>query len=97
MLDVKNNFRNKYNDILFSACGDVEETQTHVLEECRAIHTQEDTKVREQDIFKTDPKQLSTTADKVAKIIDSISSVQLAHPRLEPPWNQVKYTMDRIE
>ena len=83
MLDVMNNFRNKNNDTLCRACGDVEETQTHVLEECRAIHTQEDTKVRELDIFKTYRKQLSTTADKVTKIIDSISSVPIrgsSHP-----------------
>ena len=31
------------------------------------------------------PKTVSTTADKITKIIDSICSVQLAHPRLEPP------------
>ena len=56
MLDVRNSFGKKYNDILCRACGEVEETQTHVLERCRAIHPQEDTNVREQDIFKADPE-----------------------------------------
>ena len=46
MLDVKNNFRNKYNNIICRACGVVEETltQSHILEECRVIHLQQDTK-----------------------------------------------------
>ena len=76
MLDVKNNFRNKNNDTLCRACGDVEETQTHVLEECRAIHT----------------KYNSRQGNKNHRL-----NKQRAHPRLEPPWNQVMYTKDRIE
>ena len=31
------------------------------------------------------------------KIINLIDNVQLAQPRLEPPWNQRMYTMDRIK
>ena len=57
MIEVKNNFRNKYPDVICRACGEAEETQLHVLEEYQAIHQTEETKVSQPEIFKTDPKQ----------------------------------------
>jgi hypothetical protein len=38
MLDVKNNYRNKYRDLVCRGCGKQDETQQHVLEECETIH-----------------------------------------------------------
>ena len=45
MIDINNNFRSKYNGILYKACGEVEEIQIYVLEERRAVHPKEDTRV----------------------------------------------------
>ena len=51
MLDVKNNFRGKYQNTQCRMCRDSIETQEHVLEECKQLHPTEDTKVRKPDIF----------------------------------------------
>ena len=78
------------------AYGGTEEAQTHVLEDRSAIHPQEDTKVQEQDIFETNPKQLITTVKNIAEIIDSVNNVQLTQPRLEPHWDQGMYKKERL-
>ena len=46
MIDIKNNFRNKYNDLLCRVCNKADETQEHVLENCPVIHQTKDTKLR---------------------------------------------------
>ena len=51
MLDIKNNFRGKYNNITCRGCGEVNETQEHVLNECKSIHQNENTRVEQKDIF----------------------------------------------
>ncbi len=43
MLDVKNNFRNKYKDVICRFCAIDIETQEHVLEKCIDIHVDDTT------------------------------------------------------
>ena len=72
MIEVKNNFRNKYNDQSCRACGETVETQEHVLESCPAIHLTEDTKVRHQDLFQGTSDELKGTARKIRNILEKI-------------------------
>lgn len=44
MLDVKNNFRGKYPDTERRMCKREIETQKHILEECSAMHTSDESK-----------------------------------------------------
>ena len=39
MLDVKNNYRGKHNNVTCRKCGETTETQEHILDECKGIHT----------------------------------------------------------
>ena len=73
MIDVKNNFRNKYNDLSCRACGVEDETQEHVLESCPVIHLSGDSKVRRSDVFEEDPEELKTTARKIREVLDKIT------------------------
>ena len=73
MIDIKNNFRNKYNDLICRACGETTETQEHVLEGCPAIHPTEHTKVRHQDLFSGEPEELKDTAKKIREVLDKIA------------------------
>ena len=51
MLDIKNNYKNKYATQRCRKCNQEDETQDHVLSACEAIHTTEDTKVYAKDLF----------------------------------------------
>ena len=73
MIDIKNNFRNKYNDLTCRACGETTETQEHVLEGCSAVHPTEDTKVRHQDLFSEESEELKATARKIREVLDKIA------------------------
>ena len=72
MIDIKNNFRNKYNDLTCRACGEETEAQEHVLENCPSIHTTEDSKVRHQDLFNESPEELRNTARKIREVLEKI-------------------------
>ena len=65
MLDTKNNFRGKYNNITCRGCGANDETQAHVLNECRTLHQQPGTKVTEEEIFDEDVTTLKRVAEKI--------------------------------
>ena len=69
MLDVKNNFRGKQekSDILCRSCGKMPETQKHVLEECKTIHTTCATRVFKYDIFSENPTWLRIVTKKITR------------------------------
>ena len=81
MIDVKNNFRNKYPDITCRACGSEPETQEHVLETCQTIHENPDSTVSKNDIFNEDPSALQETAKRIRTSLEKLSrpTVQLAY------------------
>ena len=52
MLKVKSNYKTQYkNNLICRACGQQEETQKHILEECHNLHPTPGTKVTTSDIF----------------------------------------------
>ena len=65
MLDIKNNFRNKYTNMVCRACCKDVETQTHIFEICPGIHKEEENnKVTQQDLFQNDPEKAREAASK---------------------------------
>ena len=78
MIDVKNNFKNKYNDLFCRACRKDEETQTHVLEICPEIHKTDETKVRQRDVFCDEVDDLRKTADKIREVTNKIKQYSLS-------------------
>jgi hypothetical protein len=75
MLDVKNNFRGKYNDNKCRGCGKEDETQQHVLEECEGIAAKIKGKVTKEEIFNEDTEPLKKTAHKIKEIMNVLISV----------------------
>ena len=73
MLDVKNNFRGKYNDLKCRGCEDQPETQEHVLSECKTIHINPETIVTINDIFCENPVNLAETASKIKYAMSKIN------------------------
>ena len=72
MLDVKNNYRGKHNNVTCRKCGEPTETQEHILEECKGIHTNNTTKVNKTDIFCNDHTDLRDTANKITNIMKKL-------------------------
>ena len=69
MLDIKHNYRGKYDNTTCRMCGNEEETQDHILEKCNTIHTNEITKVTKNEIFQEDPLKLVETYKKIEHIM----------------------------
>ena len=57
------------------ACGQKEETQQHILEECQNLHTDQSQKTREEEIFSEDTKTLKNTDMKITKTIDKLEKI----------------------
>ncbi len=72
MLDVKNNFKGKYRDRKCRKCNCDNETQEHILQECRGIHTDEQTKVKTPDLFSEDITELKLTSKKIVNTINKL-------------------------
>ena len=75
MIKVKANYRNGHQNLKCRMCKNEEETQTHVLEECLAIHPDNAIKVPKRLLFNEDPGTLRQVADKVEKILEKLSDV----------------------
>ena len=72
MLDIKNNFKNKYATLHCRKCNEEIETQEHIFETCRGIHTTEETKIYTEDIFGDNTEKLQTEAKKILDIMDKL-------------------------
>ena len=77
MLDIKNNFRGKYNDLLCRGCGQASETQEHVLEQCAILHPEESTKVPKNEIFDEEPENLKTVSKKIDRTMKHLSQSEV--------------------
>ncbi len=63
MLKVKCNYKNMYkNNLSCRACGQTDETQDHVLNQCNQIHTNNSNKVRPELYFNEDVTELRKVA-----------------------------------
>jgi hypothetical protein len=77
MFVVKNNYRNKYPDLVCWGCGKNDETQQHVLEECETIHQTNTPGVTKRRIFTEDIKTLKETAKQIDRIIIQINKIEV--------------------
>ena len=75
MLEVKNNFRNKYPNNKCRACGQSDETQQHVLSECKDIHINESTKVKESQLNTDDLETLKEIHKKIENIMNKLEEL----------------------
>ena len=72
MLKVKCNYKNGYKDLKCRICKNEEETQTHILEHCPAIHTTGTLKVSKHQLFNQDTGALRKIADNIIKIMEKV-------------------------
>jgi len=68
MIDIKDNYRNKYDTQTCRLCNEHPETQIHVLTECQ----NNPTKINYQDIFNTSPTLLKTTAKNITQTLNKL-------------------------
>ena len=69
MLEVKNNFKNMYDNLTCRMCNKMEETQEHIMEECEVIHRDESLKTTREQVFTTDPSKLKEVVKKIDKVM----------------------------
>ena len=74
MIDVKNNFRNKYTNDTCRKCNQTQETQEHILESCPKIHPgQTLIVITRDDLLENNPEILTNAARKIGKILKLLS------------------------
>ena len=73
MTEVKNNYRGMYTNHTCRKCGETTETQAHVFEDCKEIHINNDTTVKQAEIFSKNTAILKITAKKIKIIIDKLT------------------------
>ena len=73
MLDIKDNFRGKYQNEQCRGCNAEKETQDHVLNTCKTLHTEENSKVTTANIFKTNPEELKKSARKIGTVMAKLA------------------------
>ena len=73
MFKTKGNYKKMYTSQICRGCGNDEETQQHILQECKAIHNEEKTKVSVHEIFNALNKTTTHTAKKIMYIQNIIS------------------------
>ena len=73
MLDVKNNFRGKYENNTCRLCGIEEETQDHILNICKIIHKDETLKTPTSDLFDNNIAKLKQTANRISIIMQKLT------------------------
>ena len=64
-----------YTSQICRGCGNKDETQQHILQECTAVHVNEKTKVSLQEIFNAPNNKTTHTAKKILNIQHIITSV----------------------
>jgi len=68
MLDIKDNYRNKYTDLKCRLCGKHEETQQHILTECESTIDDHIT-IQKDMLFSRSTILLSITANKIKETL----------------------------
>ena len=77
MFPAKNNFRQAHSDNNCRFCKNTVETQEHILSECTTLHTENTTKVTNEDIFAVNSTTQTTkqTANKLQAILEKIENL----------------------
>ena len=72
MLDIKNNYKNKYKDTMCRGCKNEIETQEHILNECPNFHKNEKTKILQEDLYSENKKELVETAKMLRQLMTQL-------------------------
>ena len=75
MLKVKCNYKNGHPDLLCRMCKKEEETQTHIVEECPAIHKSDANKVPRHLLFSEDTDTLRQTAKNLEIVNEMLGEI----------------------
>ena len=62
------------NNLTCRACGHLEESQDHILNQCHKIHTTDQSKIKPEDYFEDDPEILKKTAYKIETVMTLLES-----------------------
>ena len=75
MLKVKGNYKNGFSDLTCRVCKKKEETQTHILEECPALHQNTATKVPKHQLFNEDTGALKLVSKNLEFITEKLGEM----------------------
>lgn len=77
MLQVKSNYKRGSQTLTCRACKEQEETQRHILTECKTIHVDDSTKIRYEDIYEEkDMTILRITSRKINNTMKILSEIE---------------------
>ena len=62
------------NNLNCRACGHLEESQDHILNQCHKIHTTDQSKIKPEEYFEDDPEFLKKAAYKIETIMTLLES-----------------------
>ena len=82
MIKVKSNYKNMFkNNLNCRACGQAEESQEHILNQCHKIHSNNQRKVKSEDFFEDEPQLLRRTAFKIETAMTILETHNVNIPR----------------
>ena len=78
MIQVKKNYKNMFKDLICRGCGSNNETQDHILNECKGIHKDDSTKVSVEMLFNNNlsTQELKIMANNLTKIENKIKELK---------------------
>ena len=76
MLQTKDNYKNKYENMICRGCGQTTETQNHILNECKTIHTRQETKIYINQIFSDEINTLREVATKLNQLTNNLKQME---------------------
>ena len=72
MLKIKGNYKNGHSDLTCRICKNDQETQTHILEECPGVHSNDTNKIPKHQLFTNDTGALKQIANKLEYIMAKV-------------------------
>ncbi len=69
------------NNLKCRACGQAEESQEHILNQCHKIHSNNQSKVKSEDFFEDEPELLCSTAFKIETAMTILETYNFNIPR----------------
>ena len=76
MFPAKNNQRGNHPDLICRFCKKEDETQEHLLNECKTLHTDNRTKIKTTEIFAEYDENTKETANKLLAIMEKIDELE---------------------
>ena len=74
MLEVKENYKNKFPDQKCRMCNEADETQEHILQKCPNIHTGRNLITEEYEIHSTSVTLNKRAANKISTVMEILAS-----------------------